>query len=75
MSRAFNRSAWMTGVASSPINAKSPVMAALPAPVGWKLISAETGAFVVALDSAHPAVALLTRSMTTPAARITAQAI
>ena len=34
----FVRSALITGFTSSPVSTKSPVMAALPPPVGWKLM-------------------------------------
>ena len=33
------RSALITGLTSSPVSTKSPVIAALPPPVGWKPIA------------------------------------
>src|SRR5262249_45347878 len=38
----FERSALITGLTSSPVSTKSPVMAALPPPVGWKPIAVAT---------------------------------
>ena len=34
----FARNALITGLTSSPVRTKSPVIAALPPPVGWKLM-------------------------------------
>ncbi len=38
----LSRNARITGFTSFPIRTKSPVIAALPAPVGWKLIAVAT---------------------------------
>src|SRR5262249_35663158 len=50
----FDRKVLMTGFTSSPVRTKSPVMAALPPPVGWKPIavaspSGPTGAILYAV--------------------------